>query len=97
MADHCDSCSWPCSCTFLEYDSDNCVIPEKSGYKSEEERNYADEHGYDAWKPCKYYRTWEQAIKILIDHIEREHIPLSPDVEARIKAVIDKHKQEQQP
>lgn len=98
MADHCDSCTWPRPCVFVEYDSDNCVIPEKSGYKSEEDRNYADENGYDAYKPCKYYRSWEQAaIENLIDRIEREQIPLSPDVAARIKAVIDKHKQEQQP
>ena len=63
MSDHADSCFM---CAFQECDSCDCLIPEKSGYESEEERNF-DDNGYDGWKPCKYYLTWEKAIGILAD------------------------------
>jgi hypothetical protein len=69
MTEHTDSCSWPNACVFLEGDSHDCVISEKSGYESEELRNF-DDNGYDGWRPCKYYLTWEDAIKALTDHIE---------------------------
>lgn len=69
-----DSCTYPKQCTFIEFDSCDCVIHEHSGYESEEERNYADENGYDAYKPCKYYLNWEKAIEILIDHVDKDCI-----------------------
>mgnify|MGYP001470873891 CR=1 FL=1 len=70
MSEHTDSCSWPAHCAFLESESCDCLIPHKSGYKDEIERNYADGQGLDAYKPCKYYLTWEQAIEILSNACE---------------------------
>jgi len=70
MSEHTDSCSWPDPCAFLERDSSNCLIPDKSGYTCDENRNYADDRGMDAWKPCKYYLTWENALEILSDACE---------------------------
>jgi len=70
MTEHADSCSWPEPCAFLECDSCYCLIPEKSGYNDEAERNYPDDKGLDAYKPCKYYLNWEKAIDILAKDCE---------------------------
>jgi len=68
MSEHTDSCFM---CTFQECDSCDCVIPGKSGYESEEDRNF-DDNGYDGWKPCKYYLAWDNAIYILTKHVENK-------------------------
>jgi hypothetical protein len=66
MIKHTDSCY---GCYFQECNSDNCVIPAKSGYESEKFRNY-DDNGYDAWYPCAYYIKWGPAIDVLAKYCE---------------------------
>ena len=65
---HTDNCF---ECWFQECDSCDCIIPEHSGYEDEDSRNF-DNNGYDGWLPCKYYTKWEDAINILISHINHE-------------------------
>jgi hypothetical protein len=72
MTEHTDSCTWPYPCVFLEDETCDCTINGKTGYKDEIDRNYADEQGLDAYKPCKYYLGWDNAIHILTKHIENK-------------------------
>lgn len=68
---HTDSCTWPEQCIFIEYESCNCMIPEKSGFESEEDRNYADAEGLDAYKPCMYYIKWHEGLDVITDYIDK--------------------------
>jgi hypothetical protein len=47
------------------------MIPEKSGFESEEDRNYADAEGLDAYKPCMYYIKWHEGLDVITDYIDK--------------------------
>lgn len=67
MIKHTDHC-W--HCCVQKCDSCDCLISSRSGYESEYDRNYADPEGLDAYRPCKYYVKWEEAIEVLEKHCE---------------------------
>lgn len=72
MTEHTDSCIHPYPCVFLEDETLYCAIRDITGYINEIDREYVNEEGLGAYKPCKYYLGWNNAIDILTKHIENK-------------------------
>lgn len=86
--------------------SDECIFLYGSGIGSNGEWSticnldqFVDNLGYSRRgdRPCDSNLTKDEMQKFIQQFISIERISLSPEVSARIKAVIDKHKQEQHP